>query len=79
MKIAATETTPVGLIFHKESTRDGLFLYWDNETRRFYTGTNQVPKAYRQVENEKYARAENAAEAKKLAAEFFAELGEDDE
>lgn len=79
MKIAAIEHTPVGLIFHKEPTKDGLFLYWDNETKRFYHGTNQSPMSYRQVTNEKYARAENEREARKVAAAFFAALGEDDE
>jgi hypothetical protein len=78
MKIAAIEKTPVGLIFHKEPTKDGLYLFWDNDDKKFYTSVMQPGMPMRRVENEKYARAENETEAKRIAAEFFAALGEDD-
>lgn len=78
MKIAAIDRTPVGVSFHKEQTRDGLFLYWDNADHKFYTSFNKPGMPTQPVSNPKYACAKDEAEAGKLATEFFAELGEGD-
>lgn len=82
MKIEAIERGPMGITFHASKDRNGLFLQWSPYGNTFMAGLNKPFNEggyLRTMKNPKYEYAKDAKEAKKLAEEFFAALGEDDE